>query len=183
MRRETRRVIIILNGSVGVGKTSVSWALNDSFDKSVMLDGDYLGAVHPFAIYDEARVTYLYRTIVHLMAFHRANGYTNFVINYVFESPELLAALVDPLKALDDRIYTFWLTCSEEEQRGRILKRRTEGWEWELERFAQLNAILEAASERGNVGTRLDTTGKAVGEIVGLIRRQLEATGTEKGSR
>jgi 2-phosphoglycerate kinase len=43
-------VIVILNGSVGVGKTSVSWTLNESFDRSVMLDGDYLGAVHPFAI-------------------------------------------------------------------------------------------------------------------------------------
>ena len=48
-------MIVILNGSVGVGKTSVSWALNESLGRLVMLDGDYLGAVHPFAIYDEAR--------------------------------------------------------------------------------------------------------------------------------
>jgi len=171
-------VIVILNGSVGVGKTSVSWALNESFDRSVMLDGDYLGAVHPFEIYDDARVTYLYKTIVHLLEFHRAHGYMNFVINYVFESPESLAALVRNLNELDEDIHTFWLTCAEAEQRDRILKRRTDGWRWELERFTELNIILEAASERGNIGTRLDMTGKAVGKTVGLIRRQLEATGT-----
>lgn len=171
-------MIVILNGSVGVGKTSVSWALNESLDRSVMLDGDYLGAVHPFEIYDDARVSYLYKTIAHLLEFHQAHGYTNFVINYVFESPESLAALTGSLSELDGDIHTFWLTCAEAGQRDRILKRRTDGWRWELERFTELNAILEATSERGDVGARLDTTGKAVGEIVGLIRRQLEATGT-----
>lgn len=68
--------------------------MSGSFDRSAMLDGDYLGAVHPFAIYDDARVAYLYKTITHLFEFHKAHGYTNFVINYVFESPESLAALV-----------------------------------------------------------------------------------------
>lgn len=163
-------MIVILNGSVGVGKTTVAWALNESFDKSVMLDGDYLGAVHPFEIYDDERVSYLYKTLVHLLEFHKAHGYQTFVINYVFESPELLAALVDPLKVLDSRIYTLWLTCSEEEQRTRILKRRTDGWAWELERFVELNAILEAASGQGDVGVRVDTTGKAVADVVRAIR-------------
>ncbi len=163
-------MIIILNGSVGVGKTSVAWALNESLGKSVMLDGDYIGAVHPFEIYDDARVDHLYRTLAHLIKFHIENGYTNFVINYVFESPELLAALVKPLRALDKRIYTFWLTCLEDEQRGRILKRRTDGWKWELERFVELNAILEAASERGDIGVRVDTTGKSVADVVRAIR-------------
>lgn len=78
-------MIVILNGSVGVGKTSVSCALNESLDRSVMLDGDYLGAVRPFEIYDDARVAYLYKTVVHLLEFHQAHGYTNFVINYVLE--------------------------------------------------------------------------------------------------
>ncbi len=178
VRREEARVIVILNGSLGVGKTSVSWALNESFGKSVMLDGDYLGAVHPFAIYDDARVAYLYKTIAHVIEFHSTHGYQSFVVNYVFESAESLSKLVGCLRPVDCDIHTFWLTCSEDEQRERILKRRTEGWAWELERFAQLNAILEAASQRGNVGTRLDTTGKAVGEIVGLIRQRLKATET-----
>ncbi len=164
-------MIFILNGSVGVGKTSVSWALNESFDKSVMLDGDYLGAVYPFEIYDEARVTYLYQTLAHLITFHQKHGYTNFVINYVLESPENLSELIGYLRPLEGDIYTFWLTCSEDEQRKRILKRKTDQWAWELERFTELNAILEAASERGVVGTRVDTTDKSVAEIVETIRK------------
>lgn len=167
-------MIVILNGSVGVGKTTVAWALNESFDRSVMLDGDYLGAVHPFEIYDDARVAYLYKIITHLLEFHKAHGYTNFVINYVFESPASLAALVKGLSELDEAIHTFWLTCAEGEQRDRILKRRTDGWRWELERFSELNAILEAASQRGDIGIKVDTTNLSVANIVRIIHELTE---------
>ena len=163
-------MIVILNGSVGVGKTTVAWALSRSFEKAVMLDGDYIGAVHPFEIYSDARISYLYKTFEHLIRFHQTHGYQNFVINYVFESPELLAALVGPLEALDSRVYTFWLTCAEPEQRARIFQRRTDQVVWELERFTELNAILEAAASRGDIGTRLETTGQSVEKIVTAIR-------------
>jgi len=41
-------MIVIITGPCGVGKTEVSWKLAEKFAKSVMLDGDYIGAVHPF---------------------------------------------------------------------------------------------------------------------------------------
>src|SRR5512133_2808986 len=44
-------MIVIINGPLGVGKTSISWALLERFERAVMLDGDYLGAVQPFEIY------------------------------------------------------------------------------------------------------------------------------------
>jgi GrpB-like predicted nucleotidyltransferase (UPF0157 family) len=62
-------MIVIVNGPCGIGKTSVAWGLNARFDRAVMLDGDY-GAVHPFEIYDKARVAYLFETIHHLIVFH-----------------------------------------------------------------------------------------------------------------
>lgn len=166
-------MIVILNGSVGVGKTTVAFALNESFDKSVMIDGDYLGAVHPGELYDTARISYLYKTIAHLVGFHRAHGYPNVVINYVFESPGSLAELVDGLRPHDSDIHTFWLVCAEAEQRERILRRRTGIWEWELERFLELNAIQEAVSRHGDIGARVDTTGKSVAEVVTAIRKVL----------
>jgi len=108
-------MIVIINGPCGIGKTSVAWELNARFDRSVMLDGDYIGAVQPFEIYDEARITYLYRTMRHLVAFHIEQGdYHDCVIDYVFESPESLAALRHLLSDLDDEIYAFRLTGSPE---------------------------------------------------------------------
>ena len=83
-------MIIIINGSLGVGKTETSWELTALFERAVMLDGDYIGAVHPFEIHNSQRVEYLYQTIRHLMIWHQQNGYDDFVINYVFERPKSL---------------------------------------------------------------------------------------------
>jgi nucleoside-triphosphatase THEP1 len=80
-------MIIIINGPLGVGKTEVSGKLIEYFDKAVMLDGDYLGAVRPFDLHDPQRVEYLYQTIAHNVEWHVTHGYHNFVVNYVFEKP------------------------------------------------------------------------------------------------
>jgi chloramphenicol 3-O-phosphotransferase len=151
-------MIIIINGSLGVGKTSVAEQLHYRFDKSVHLDGDHIGDVHPFEIYDNARINHLYRTIELLIGFHQKNGYQNFVINYVFESPESLHELLDLLRPLDSSIYCYWLTCDEEEQAKRIQNRGHEEQSWELSRFIELQQIQKDASQLGFIGKEVDTT-------------------------
>ena len=89
-------MIIIINGSLGVGKSSVADELHWKFDKSVHLDADYIGDVHPFEIYDDARIDHLYRTLELLVGFHQKNGYRNFVINYVFEFARFAAGAARP---------------------------------------------------------------------------------------
>lgn len=149
-------MIAIINGPCGIGKTSVAWELNARFDRAVMLDGDYIGAVHPFEIYDEARVAYLFETIHHLIAFHIEQGsYHDFVINYVFETPEELAALRHLLSDLDDVIYAYRLVASDDVIEERIRKRELESDadpRWHLKRYRELVAIQEQAAKRGDVG-------------------------------
>ena len=158
-------MIIIINGPLGIGKTEVSWKLAEYFERGVMLDGDYLGAVHPFEIYDQGRTEYLYRTLQHVVAFHVEQGqYRNFVINYVFEQPEELARLRHLLADLDDEIYAFRLVCGEEEMERRIRQRAgllppdPGGLSWELNRFRELLAIQDEAAQRGDLGFVIDTT-------------------------
>src|SRR3972149_1562590 len=62
-------MIVIINGALGVGKTETAWKLLEHFERAVMLDGDTIGAVQPFEIYDEQRIEYLYQTL-------RQLGYT-----------------------------------------------------------------------------------------------------------
>lgn len=166
-------MIVVLNGSLGVGKTSTAWALNASFERSVMLDGDNLGAVEPFDLHDPARVSYLYRTLAHVIAFHQQNGYPTFVIDYVFESADSLAELLRLLAPLDPDLHTFWLTCHEDEQWLRVMKRGGDQLEWELHRFRQLNTIQRSAARAGHIGEEIDTTGLSVDEVVERIRRKI----------
>lgn len=162
-------MIIILNGSLGVGKSSVAEAIHYKFDKSVNLDGDYIGDVNPFEIYDDARITHLYRTLAHLIAFHQAHGYANFVVNYVFESAGSLQKLVGLLRPLDQDIHVFWLTCDREAQRERIRARGRNEIGWELDRFIELQAIQAKAAEKGFIGTEVDTTGLSVMQVAEKI--------------
>jgi chloramphenicol 3-O-phosphotransferase len=162
-------MIIIVNGSLGVGKSSVGDQLHYKFERSVHLDGDYIGDVHPFEIYDRVRIDHLYRTLELLIRFHRKNGYHNFVINYVFESPESLQALLDLLRPLDANIHVYWLTCDEQEQARRIHGRSREELDWELQRFVELQRIQARAAQQGFIGRQVDTTHLTPVEIADAI--------------
>jgi predicted kinase len=170
-------MIVIINGPCGIGKTAAAWELNSRFDRSVMLDGDYIGAVHPFEIYDDARVAYLYQTLRYLVAYHIEQGdYHNFVINYVFETPESLAELCHLLAALDDEIYSFCLTATDEEIEMRLRKREQESdadLRWYLKRYKELIVIQTEAARRGDLGLEIDTSGLSAGQVADVIWQQL----------
>jgi GrpB-like predicted nucleotidyltransferase (UPF0157 family)/predicted kinase len=173
-------MIVIINGALGVGKTEVSWKLIEHFDQAIMLDGDYLGAVQPFEIYDDARVEYLYQTIRHIVAWHVEHGYHNFVVNYVFETPESLSQLRQMLSACDDVTYAFRLTCSEAEMERRLQSRSSDAdrLRWELNRFRELAAIQDENARRGDLGDVIDTTALTIDQaaeaIWHIIREKVE---------
>jgi len=166
-------MIIIINGSLGVGKSSVSEELHWKFDKSVHLDGDAIGNVHPFKIYDNARIDHLYRTLELLVGFHQKNDYHNFVINYVFESPDSLQGLIDLLRPLDASIHTYWLTCDKEEQAKRIRGRQGDNLDWELRRFIELQQIQTEAARQGLIGIEVDTTSLTPAEVTENIWKSI----------
>lgn len=153
-------MIVIINGPLGAGKTETSWHLLERFDHGVMLDGDFIGAVHPFELHSEARVSYLYQTLALLVAHHHQNGYSNFVINYVFETPQSLALLRGMLTPLDSQIIAFRLKCSPEVLEHRIRRRNPDASQlaWELKRGPELAGIQEQAARHGDLGYSVDST-------------------------
>ena len=154
-------MIVLINGPLGIGKTQTAWELLALFEKAVMLDGDYLGAVQPFTIADPERVDYLYQTLRHSIAWHRQHGYPHFVINYVFEEAASAASLRGMLAELDNEIYTFRLVCAAAEIERRILSRGNgdaQNLAWELARSKELAAIQNTNAIFGDLGYVIDTT-------------------------
>lgn len=166
-------MIVIINGSLGVGKSSVANELHWKFNKSVHLDGDHIGDVHPFEIYDDVRIDHLYRTLALLVGFHQKNGYHNFVINYVFETPQALDDLLDLLRPLDSSIHVYWLTCDEQEQERRIRTRSRDQLDWELGRFVELQQIQARAAQAGFIGIELDTSNLSAPEAAEKIWKDI----------
>lgn len=165
-------MIIIINGPCGIGKSTTAELVTWKFDRAVFLDGDYIGSVHPFEIYDDARIEHLYQTLRHLIVFHIERGdYHNFVIPYVFEAPESLARLRMLLADLDDEIYAFRLVCDAHviEQRLRDSSRSPDEVAWHLDRAVELVRIQEAAACNGDLGYVVDTTTQTPDEVADVI--------------
>ncbi|HSR53212.1 MAG TPA: Gar/GrdA family gentamicin resistance ATP-binding protein [Acidobacteriota bacterium] len=117
-------MIILLNGPLGIGKSTLAEALAESLDGCVMLDGDHLIAVNP-APDDE--VDYLHTILALLFRHHRRAGYRHFVINHLWSAPAELAHLRSKLLEVDAEadIRCFLLVLPLEENLRRIERRQS----------------------------------------------------------
>ena len=165
-------MIILLNGPLGIGKSTLAEALSESIDDSVMLDGDRLVAANPPPA-DE--LEYLHSTIALLVAHHRRFGYRHFVIDHIWRSPAELADLSRRLIAIDGdaEIRCFLLTLPADEnlrrierrQRARVIDER----EFELRMVAEEREILKKSS---GLGEPFDVSAPPP-ELVAMMLRRL----------
>lgn len=116
-------MIIILNGPLGVGKSTLAEALMEHLDGCVMLDGDHLIAMNPSPP-DE--LEYLHRVLTLLIDHHQNCGYRHFVINHFWRSPAELDDLRKRLTTVtpNSDIHCFLLTLPLAENIRRIQRRQ-----------------------------------------------------------
>lgn len=151
-------MIIVLNGPIGIGKSTLAEALSESIEGCVMLDGDQLIAANPPPA-DE--LEHLHSTIALLVAHHRSFGYRHFVIDHIWTSPNQLADLRHRLSGIDDDIHCFLLTLPTEEHLRRIERRASaraiDERELELAILEDETAAL-AQYDEGTLGVPFDVS-------------------------
>lgn len=174
-------MMIVLNGPLGIGKSTTAWALHERFDRSVMLDMDYIAAIRPFNFYHPSDLTYSIETLAVLLRHHHAHGYRNFIVNWVFESEALLEQLYSYTVPLGLPVKVFRLTCTPDELEQRIRRRNLPNVEWEVERGKTLLEILERAAVDENLGECIDTTTLNPEEIVDQIMDSTYSDGRRRG--
>lgn len=121
---DDKHMVILLNGPLGIGKSTLAEALAESLDGAVMLDGDQLIAMTP-APADE--VDYLHGILALLIGHHRAAGYRHFVISHLWRTAEELADLRRRLLAhyREAEIRCFLLQLPLDENLRRIERRQS----------------------------------------------------------
>lgn len=166
-------MIIVLNGPLGIGKSTLAEALAESIDQCVMLDGDHLVAANPPPA-DE--IEYLHSTIALLVAHHKRFGYRHFVIDHFWRTPEELADLRRRLLevAADADIRCFLLTLPLSENLRRIERRQSvralDEREFERKTLAdERKALLE--STEGSLGEPLDVSAPPEELVAELLHR------------
>ena|ERR1700752_2337705 len=146
-------MIIILNGPLGIGKSTLAEALAESIDACAMLSGDRLVAVNPPS---KNELEHLHSTIELLMLHHRRFGYRHFVIEHVWRNESELADLT---RRLDDpEIHCFLLTLPIEENLRRVERRQAARAIDEREFEHRTLAEERQALEGSGLGTPFDVS-------------------------
>lgn len=164
-------MIIVLNGPLGIGKSTLAEALTESIEQCVMLDGDQLVTANPSAA-DE--MAHLHSTIALLVTHHRSFGYRHFVIDHVWRSPTELEDLRSRLFAVDadSEIRCFLLTLPADENVRRIERRQharaIDEREFELRTFAEEREVL---TNRTELGEPFDVSAPPPDLVAALLRR------------
>ena len=116
-------MIVVLNGPLGIGKSTLAEALTESIDSCAMVSGDSLLAVNPPPANE---LDYLHSSIELLVSHHRRFGYRHFVVEHIWRSPDELADLRRRLTAIDSTadIRCFLLTLPLDENLRRIERRQ-----------------------------------------------------------
>jgi thymidylate kinase len=165
-------MFIVLNGPLGIGKSTLAEALTESVAQCVLLGGDHLVAANPAATNE---LEHLHSTIALLVKHHRQFGYRHFVIEHIWRSRDELEDLRRRLLQIesDADIRCFLLTLSREENLQRIEKRRqaraVDEREFELQ---TVEAERELLANRMDLGEPFDVSGSPE-ELVGVLMRRL----------
>lgn len=166
-------MIIVLNGPLGIGKSTLAEALTESIESCVMLDGDKLLAAHPPLAND---FEHLHAIVALLVAYYQRLGYRHFVIDYRWRSAAELAHLhrLLPRTEPEAAVRCFLLTLPAEEHRRRIERRQgaraIDEREFELRTFSEEREILNRSS---NLGEPFDVSA-APPELVAMMLRRLK---------
>jgi thymidylate kinase len=171
-------MIIILNGPLGIGKSTLAEMLTESVESCVMLDGDRLVAMNPPPTNERE---YVHDVMALLIAHHRQAGYRHFVLDFLWRSVDDLSDLRARLArvAPEEPVHCFLLTASLEENLRRIRSRQQaraiDEREFELQTVMDERASLAG---RPDVGEPLDVSGPPIA-VAEELRKRLGLYGAQ----
>lgn len=154
--------LIIINGTMGIGKTTICKELYKKLNNSVWLDGDWCWMMNPFCITEENKrmvednITYLLKNFLN-------NSFFDYVIfNWIIHHEGIFNTILDKLEGYKFKLYKITLMCSKEELRQRMLRDNRDQ--------QVIKKSIERLESYKNMDTiKIDTTDSTISEIVDKI--------------
>ena len=114
--------IIMIGGTMGVGKTTTSQLLKKKLNHSVMLDGDWCWDMHPFIVNEETKAMVINNIVYQLQSFIDCSVIENIIFCWVMHDQSIIDQICDRLCLDDCQVYSISLVCDEQTLRQHIQK-------------------------------------------------------------
>lgn len=102
--------LILINGPMGAGKTTVTPLLAQKLSPAVWLDGDWCWKMEPFTVTEENKAVVLENIHTLLGNFLRRGSWETVLFCWVMDHPEILRQVLQPLRDEDIPLWIFTLT-------------------------------------------------------------------------
>ena len=103
--------LIMIGGTMGVGKTTVSHLLKKELNHSVMLDGDWCWDMHPFIVNDETKKMVMDNIVYQLQSFIHCSVIVNFFFCWVLLYQSIIDEICQRLDYSHCHVYSISLIC------------------------------------------------------------------------
>ena len=159
--------VIILNGPMGVGKSSVGKAIADQYPGTAFIDGDWCMDIHPFVGNRETKAMAV-DNILHLVAnYRKCSACSMIVLAWLMDDPWVLRAVTEGIAALQMEVKSVTLVCCRES----LIRRwkNDQHCEWRTDDW--LNVSLKSLPEFRTMEQVIDTSDLSVDQVADLIMR------------
>ncbi len=112
--------LILIGGTMGVGKTTTCRELQKLLPNCVFLDGDWCWDMQPFVVNEETKAMVM-DNITHLLRnFLSCSAYNNVIFCWVMHEESIIRDIRNRLEGLSFRLWNYSLVCSKEALEERL---------------------------------------------------------------
>lgn len=114
--------LIIINGTMGVGKTAVCNELTKLIANNAFLDGDWCFNIHPFIVNDETKKIVIENICFLLNQYIHCSSIKNIIFCWVMHEQSIIDTILKRLDKKDININIFSLTADAKTIESRLRK-------------------------------------------------------------
>lgn len=108
---EQKKTLVLINGTPGIGKTTVSRELHKTLEHSAWLDGDWCWMINPFVVNQE-NVTMVESNIATLLNRYMENSSIRYIIfNWVIPNNQIMDKIITSITVKSINVIKITLMC------------------------------------------------------------------------
>ena len=159
--------VIIINGPMGVGKTTVGKFIADHHPGTALIDGDWCMDIHPFVGNPETRAMAA-DNILHMIGnYQKCSVCSMVVLVWLMDDPRVVQKILEGLSAYRAEVRSVTLVCD----RDNLIRRWKQDLHCEWRTDEWLNVSLKSLPGFSAMDHVIDTSDLSVDRVAELIMR------------